>query len=1111
MLGRLIQSYSKVPPSLESTTEEAHSRSLLWPLNLPDQARGLLASPPNTPVGSPTFRVGPFDDKGGLDLNESKDVRIIIAQDAFGSMDRPTVLFDSQHSSVSGKGGANSKPDQPIPWNAQHRHRSSTMSGPSAAWSRPNRDSENSDKLHRLLDCMFGVTSATKSESSTKMHVLFSGSDQTASPTLANPSLSRGPPRTPLLRSRTANFVGPAPKSAAAARDDASVAEDVILVTRMFTVTLPESKEQIPRPDSADFQSQASPQQSNPRSDSFGTGKKPKLVEKKIPMYAIGILLTMPPEDPRTNLSRPPSRTSFTSSSFPNSFGSDIASSWTVLDSIADSLGSSATSHKRADRRIEFVTNIWDVILRSLTYLETVARSGIRDLLQEVNRDIMASMVKTPKGPQEQRTNQRNVYIRTHLALAEARVLRQSCRLVVQRLSIALRIPKVVTGTGFLDGHWLDEARYLVQICGMKSQNFFFFNLLTAFLGKHNEWLEMLGATQTGASPRRGNKATHGGVLASRTIVVAERRSIARRLIFLLASFLPTPSGGNALGKTSTQPKSPLQTPGLPSSSPLKQSFRASDLNQHRPLPLRTQHVSFSTANPVGLSASVSSSGSIQQQSSARSSRPKPQRNDSDAASIRTTSMFPVSNSGLHLRKTSAANAATTPHSTDPIAHFAHRDSYFSEEAIADSSESVASADLARILRRGSSSMASTNIPSPKWPALLSGFWPRRSDTGDVSIESEGSARTSSEFARRGSFASTSQPIPPGSNKLESMVTEANGVDVPRPRNAPPRNLSSHQSGFDFEAASTARSIEPPRLRVDEDDGVVDVDVGIAGFMSWEGDSGPVSPPRDHPVSMSVPSLDGMASMRSSVSHGMGSTGANSGDGSSVAGFLKRYHEDFALQAVRPYEELQEEVKQSMLRESSICDEDSDFEMSGENEWVEVCSTLIADLRRYSVEHITLRRKRTQRPTSGAGQGQGTQEVQHDFIVEPVSQFDTTLTDAIEGILDVTTRYSGTKPAHKRTASSATMASVSTPPSSLSASYLDLRNRPPNLRANCRQVVSEALEGIVKNVKEDIHKQNGGQAIGTGHSRKQEENSEGNVLREGVRRWLLNEETRNVW
>ena len=1104
MLGRLIQNYGKGTPSLESTTEEAHSRSLLWPPQPPEQGRGSF-SPPSTPIGSPTFRIGPFDDRGGLELHDSKDVRIIIAQDAFGSMDRPTVLFDSQHRPGFENRGANARNEQPIPWNAQHRNRSTTISGPAAAWSRPSRDSESGDKVNRLLDCMFGVTSATKSESSTKMHVLVSGPDQTGSPSLSSPSLPKNQARAPLMRSRTSMQVGTAPKPPQSPKDDSATNEDVVLVTRMFTVSLPGSKEPITPADDETPSGQ--------RSGSFGWAKKPKLVEKKIPMYAIGLLLTMPPEDSRATLSRPPSRTSFTSSSFPNSFGSDIASSWTLLDSIPDSLGSSAHSKRHSDRRVEYVTNIWDVILRSLTYLEQIATVDIEALLQQVDREIMASMIKTPKGPQEQRTNQRNIYIRNPLALADVRILHQSCRQVLLRISSALRIPRVITGTGFLDGHWLDEARYLVQICGSKAQNFFFFNLLTAFLGNHTEWLEKLSQTHGNAFKRLRTRSSPSGILRSRTIVVAERRSIARRLIFMLASFLPTPTGAGALEKNAMQFKSPLPTPGLPSSSPPKHSFKASELAHRRQQHARNQHVSFSAANLTALSTSASSGGSFEQDTSAITYRPKIGRKDSDAVSIRTASMFPMKDSSLHLRKASAANSATTPNPSNTVAYFATKgDSYFPEDVLVDGTESVASADLARILRRDSSSFAASSVPSPKWPAILSGFWPKRPDTADSNAESQDPTVSWRDASRRGSTTWTSQQQgKPSPSKLDAMVSEVNGVDVPRSRQGDFRPQQMNQGEVDVDSAFVARTVDPPRLRVDEEDGVIDVDVGIPGFLSWEDDSGPVSPPKEHVASRSQQSLNSAASMRSSVSHASGQINTSGNESLSVAGFLKRYHEDFVLQAVKPYEGLQEDVKQSMLRESRCID--AAVEPEDKGEWMGVCSTLIADLRKYSIDHITLQRKR-QSQDNEAGQAENTNNAEHRFVVEPVVTFDIVLADAIEGILDTADRFgTSVRSSHQRNASNSTAAStsVSTPPSSIPFGNQAPRSRPQALRANCRQVVAEALEEVVKSVKDDLQQQQNVRAVEAQKASVKEGTSEENVLREGVRRWLLNGETRSVW
>jgi hypothetical protein len=1109
MLGRLIQG-SRGITGLESTTEETHTRGLLFPTQ--HDAKTSFSSPPITPIGSPTFRVGPFDDRGGLELNENK-VRIIVAQDALGTMDRGLLLFDSQHQPAKG----DAQPPQTTP---QQRLRSSTVSGLSANWSRPTRESESNDKVNRLLDCMFGASSASmakRSESSTKMHVLFSTKDSQSSPSQPSPTIQKSAPvRAPLLRSRTSNPPPATPKSPTPASDE--TAEDVILITRMFTVLLPESKEPVRTATGESLPED--PQQSPTRSDSFGTGKRPKLVEKRIPSFGIGILLTMPAEEVKAAFSRPPSRTSLASSSFPNSFGSDIASSWTFLESISGSLGSSAHSHKHADKRIEFVTNIWDVMLRCLTCLELSAKEDIRSLLQQVNREIMASIVKTPKGPREQRTNQRNVYIRQPYALESIQNLRKTSHQVIQRISFALKIPRVTTGMGFVDGHWLDEARYLVNICGTRTQNYFFFSLLTAFLGNHTEWLETMGVPPPQDAHPKEARPSPNSFLANRTVLIAERRSIARRLIFLLASFLPTPSGVNALDKGVNLPKSPLHTPGLPiSSSPLKQSFSAAETGlDHRRQ--RNQHVSFGAADAVALSTSVSSTASAGPSEPWKKTRPGLSRVDSDAASIRTASGFPIgANTSLHLRKASAANSAATPYLTHPTAYIsAKSDSYFPEDAIADGSESAASADLARILRRDSSSLGAGGMPSPKWPALLTGFWPKRQDTGDSNSPKFQNSRSGSpEMLRRGSVASTTGSFHTSGGKLLDMVSEANGVDVPRPRNSAEIALPHD----DIEAGLTATSPDPPRLHVDEEDGVVDVDVDIPGFLSWEDDSGPVSPPKKHNTSTSLQSLSGAVSGRSSISHANDRVASRVQESASVAGFLKYYHEDFTLQAVKPYDELQEDIKQSMIRESSLLDEDAldspNYDITTAGEWTEVCSTIVADLRRFTIERIILRRKKKTMAKDDltSAQQPSLVAIEHSFITEQVMNVEAKLREAIEGLLETISRRQGpnasnSRTSHQRNISTSTTASAATttPPSSLSIGFFGRQNR-PQLQANCRQVVADALEEVVKSVKDDLH-------VHDARAMSQKQNDdvhepEENVLREGVRKWLLNEETRAVW
>ncbi|ETN42212.1 uncharacterized protein HMPREF1541_04153 [Cyphellophora europaea CBS 101466] len=1103
MLGRLIQGYGKGPSNLESTTEEAHSRSLLWPSHIVDYNRGLPSSPPSTPISSSAVRIGPFDDRGGIEINQSRDFRVIIAQDAFGTLDKQLVLFDSHKTSPDPSGGRVSTGPKSIPRDnakvriqpqqpaAHQRNRSSTIAGPPSAWSRPNREPEADDKVNRLLECMFGNTSTTKSDSSTKMHILYSGRDSRSTEAPNSMATSARPPFVKALTSSQPAANG---RGLRTVGQEAVSNEDVILITRLFAVPLPDSQEPVPSRSKSGDQGNLI---TSPTSEDGSAVKRTKLIEKKTPMYAVALLVTLPPEEARLPFSRPPSRMSMASSSYPNSFGSDFASSWTLLEAISDSLASSTRSSKQFDRRIDALTSVWDVILRGLSDVEAVAKTEIRTLLQLVNRELMSSMVKIPKGPNEQRTNQRNIYLSQSFALAHVAALHRSSKHVVQRISLALRIPKAVTGTGFVDGHWIDEARYLVQICGSKTQNYFFFNLLTAFLGNHTEWLEGSGFRWAFKAKKAENEVDSDRDSCSRTVIVADHRSLARRLVFLLASFLPTSSGLSPFEQQAQQFKSPLATPGLPSSSPLKHikyaDPRASDLSRHG------HHVSFGITDTTNLSTSASSTGSVGH-ASARRNRPQLERKDSDAVSVRTASRFPTVNSSTHLRKTSAANSAMTPDPVTSLPYFsAAADSYFPENAVVDGSESVASDQLAKILRRDSSNTLPPRSSSGSWGFL--GLWSKRptptgSTEGRMTADSNHADNPANVGPRR-------EP-----SKLESMVGEAASVAIPaRPKY--PEQVQDPGS-----LPKDLPNIGTPRLKVDEEDGVVDVDIGIPGFLGWEVEDGPTSPPIRH-HSLSGKSYDGATSIRSSFSHSTTLGGMARGEETSVAGYLKQYHEDFRLQAVRPYPDLMSEIKESMLRESDTTlskkQESVSIEDSESGAWSVVSSTLVVDVRKFTVERLVLHRKRrfddkSDPVTPVTPSGQASPATNHRFTVDTIGDFDPTLAEAIEGLLDMSRKVS-----HLRSTSGVTASGVATPPASFGR---ELDTRPRALRSNCRHAVADALEQVVRSVSEGLDNHENGRTIGPPVGSSNTSSSKSvtgtNMLREGVKNWLLKVETRRL-
>lgn len=882
--------------------------------------------------------------------------------------------------------------------------------------------------------------------------------------------------------------------------DDTSKDQDVILITRLFAVPLADSKEPVVfRSKSGDNITSVT----SPISEDGSAGKKTKLIEKKTPMYAVALMVSLPSEESRS-MFRPPSRMSSNSMSFPNSYGSDCASSWTLLDAIPDSLASSVKSSKHFDHRIESLANIWDVILRSLSDVETVAKIEVRHVLDFVNQQFMLSTAKVPKGPNEQRTNQRNIYIKQEMALGHLRSLDSCSRHLVKRVSLALRIPKVITGVGFRRGNWREEARYLSQLGGSKPQNQFLLNVLTAFLGTYTAWLGIIPDPRFIKSHEAAEQV-EAKLGSDRTVIIGDQRSVARRFVFLLASFLPTASGANPFQRQTPSSRSPLPTPRMASSSPLKQSRPPNGKRHGQNGDAGGPHVSFGAIESAEPSTSASSIRSVAIESWPRPLKPTMERKDSDTISVRAGNRFvPMTHSSVHMRKASAANSTVTPQgvSSTPF-QLTQQDSYFPEHAVADSAESVASGQLAQILRRNSSS--SSIMPrslSGGWGFL--GRWSRKATSSGTAEDLKNGVEShyGSDAAPGRAPSKREGPI------LESMVGEAASVAIPQAQ-----QHHTNAPGVDEDARAAVRPVLPePRLRVDEQDGVVDVHMGILGFTGWDADDTTTSPSRHaHPSSMGR-SLDGITSMRSSFSHPASQALPSFAEDSNVAGYLRHYHEDFRLQAVRPYPELVAEVRDSMIRESMALlsrNPDAvpnDENAAGDDVWLDISSTVLIDLRKFTIERLTLRRKVSKR-TSAESQGssllsQPALEIEHRFTSIPVTTPDAMLASAVEGILGMTK-----KSVHSRSASSTANSETATPPATYAADS-NLLGR--SIGASYNQAVVEALEQVVKSVGEDLVSHENGRDItrNIGEAKKQPEQ---NILREGVKQWLLKPELRNVW
>jgi hypothetical protein len=322
------------------------------------------------------------------------------------------------------------------------------------------------------------------------------------------------------------------------------------------------------------------------------------------------------------------------------------------------------------------------------------------------------------------------------------------------------------------------------------------------------------------------------------------------------------------------------------------------------------------------------------------------------------------------------------------------------------------------------------------------------------------------------------------------------------------------------------------KLSVRGDDGIVDVDLPLPGFVSLSssGDSTMTSPKKTR---TSVTSVDAMASTHSSGSGFHYATRENDGPNINVAGWLRSFHEDFLLQAVRPYLSLEADVKRAMQAEPTPSQAFSP-EAGGSERWVDVATTLIADARTFTVKRLRLRRKAVSNalwrsPMSPADSQPGTprhipggstfnrtstispmegyehNDFEERFVEEPVMDLDGTLVDALERVL---AQSGPSSLAHSRapSPSRARRGDDKVTPDTATRDEAQI----PSLevpRTECRKLVLGALEEVVRSVTAEHCREDVDGELGLAdRERKRTFAGLENTLREGVRKWLLDVE-----
>ncbi|KAJ0417007.1 folliculin-interacting protein N-terminus-domain-containing protein [Aspergillus carlsbadensis] len=1195
--------YSNKPTTqLDSVTEEEHTSGLLFPDVNQLRRSNAHNFPLQTAFSSPNASAaGAYDDRGGVELDPLKDFRVIIAQNSLGDRE-PCILLDTRAdtseptspglgmepqvmknagprhhartvstvSSLSrGRRGlvsqssmidqsplslaAEARRTSPVTSSAftRARGRSSTLAQAGGGLQEPAhlRHSPSDMNDAGLLNCIFGSSAFSYRGSSTKMHII-SADDESGATAGASPAA-----RNSFIRSYTTG--SPSGFASNNGRADYKPRSKVtILLTRMFSVNLPEAGETSSEGQdlAASLHQESLPEIGFPFPD---VSKRKKVKEKKTPMYAVAIAIQIPVLS--RNAARPGSRFSTPGQDSPRpgmacSLDSDYRWRGGFLD---DTLASAPPS---LDERIDMLVDHWDVVNRTLSHLERLSRSELLFLLKRV--DSAGMHPKPVKPPNMQRTNQTFLHLPANVLAINSKLMDEAVR-SARRISTALQIPNVVTGQSRW-GVWREEGRSIVRSLGDKDHSFFFLVLITAFLGNHTEWLNALGPDWYRRRHYLQQKAQQDAepALPYRTVIICPDKMTARRLIFLLSAFLPPKQRLEQPLPSPLRPGTAASTRAVSQSPPSIPVLRSEPLRKAIERRSRAQRLNMTDRDQYHRSVSASSNETAHRSTTddAESTGPNDvsiYRRGSDARSIRTIGIPMHARDARSNNISTPTTSAANPGSAVPVPHFASQGRLEREEGsdqtLGDGADSLASETLLKNLQRSESSATSVNssVPSSaggRWGSLFSGLWSSRQESPD-----KGGAGYSTEPRHRSGSVYT-MPAKRNPPTLSQMVEEVS-EESPPTHIATSANISiphSSNSLRKFEddpqdLSSTTDNTKETllKLSVRDDDGIVDVELPLPGFVSLSssGDSTMASPKKTR---TSVTSVDALASTHSSGS-GLHHHQAKDTDGPkiNVAGWLKSFHDDYLLQGVRPYSNLEADVKRAMQSEPTP-NNAAALDTDGSEKWVDVATTLIADVRTFSVKRLRLRRRVTggnslKSPTSppslsnpgtprhfSGGSISTSQisgyfssamssaksspriraggfhlgEVEEKFIEEPVMDLDGTLVDALERVL----AQSGPPSLAPTRAPSPTR---SRKENDRAADTMTMRDDVPTVeapRAECRRLVLGALEEVVRSVAAEHCREDDGELNPADRERKRLLTGADNTLREGVRKWLLDVE-----
>ncbi|KAK0666681.1 folliculin-interacting protein N-terminus-domain-containing protein [Cercophora samala] len=1195
------QPSSHKPFSLESVQEDIHTRNLLFPdpQDLFEHRANQLYPLSNGSLPPTSSSTNAFDYNADIDLGV-QDVRIIIMQDALSSV-AASLLYDSQAPPPVPAGYADRPSATAGSYSVQEQRRNpgSPRKPPITTTGRPiiiqqgspktrqgafdRRPSVHSrtqgyvesesqrawreyrEELATFSSCIFGNSELMAYKgTSTKVHVVPSEArplDNGSMFSDGRSSMGRSSMRASRL-SQSFSSENPPPMTTPPTPGVASRGYErkKVLITRLFPVNLPLDEEPTPvgAEESTCF---PFPQTSD---DNKVKKKKFQPKQKRTPMYAVALIISLPP--PPQPATTPSARPAFRGSSsyteqdsFPSSFSSARRSGWTLVGNQPgypiDSFETSFSSDM--EDQIDSITQHWDIIMRTLTHLQSEAATVIFQMLRQADltspdplpslshmaralpmsgrRSEDGAPIKPPK------TNAKPITLLPN-CLLENRHIKEEVNAAKTRIVAGIRASRVTTGQNRWP-IWRDEARSVAKWAGGKEQGFFIYTLLTSFLATHTDWLQALSPHEYRRRYflQKKAKAEEDNLVPARTIIVSDNKISARRLIFLLAAFLPAsqqiptirahrPSTSTSFGTLSQSPPS-FVVPILKEESLRRKINRrtGSRVPSHsRNLSLQSQHAR-GTGIPPPL-AHLSMEG-------------RHERRASDATSMRTAHL-PIRGTDPNTRKSSAATTATITAETS-VPHFATGQAAdFFSQGRPGSSNSVAANDLKR-LTRDDGTGANERRQSSRW-SVISGFWPtrRRDSTArapDFAEEQNGFPR-SPIHARRPSGA-TFTKASPGSGKGSGTIpvvdaqvsspvsgegdsaspgrTSADTLGLSDQSNPPPKLQRTPDPSGAFES--------PVKTSINIHDGVIDVDIPLPDFLtSFES---AVSSPSSSGYLSAAGFGSGLDTFEQSCRF--------SADGDvplNVAGWLQQYHPDFVLQAVPAQNDLIKQIKASMQAEPTPQVLPDAFSADGDAErWVDISSAIVADTTTFTITRIHYRRlvkpgytdrsfsARTPSPQATPltpGRAPADAPVQEEFIEELIVSLDETLVEAIEKVMaaggaDMMSKASSscssrsTSKRRERSNSTSTQGDArsahTTHPHGLGGGMA-----PEVPRSRCKTVLLGALEELILDVIDDRkqeqlqqqQQEDGPPTAGARASMGVADKDKESILREAVRNWL---------